>query len=598
MKKNKIIPLLQHPYLVTFFLWLAALMTTAVFWVDTVIGLNYISAFLFVGIAAFTVTQKKKKARRTVDPNNKNLNIIQLLAIFASVMYFYIMLKIFAIVPTDGYLEGRNVFVIFAFLAAAIIFYIVLCSVKKKWCYQRVLITIFLLSFMLHLFYILYTDFAIRQFDLGTLFQPHGHIGYIGHIYDNWNVPQFDPRIYWQYYHPPLHHIIEALFLHAQTAFGVPLVIAVQNCQFPTLLYAMITIVTVYKILVELGIRKTALCVSTAVAAFTPALVTLGGTMNNDILSIMFMTLSLLAAIQWYKNQCAKKILKVALFFGLGMFTKLSAWIVAVPIAVIFITALVKKIIAKDKKQFGRLFGQMCAFLGIAAPLSFYWSIRNLVRFGVPVGYIPEPIATDNGRSQFIENPIWQRLFDFNPNQFSYPFTVSPITNKNATYAEYNPLVALLKSASIGSGVNEVDMLIPAYFLLWTGIIVAVVSFICMIAVLVKKNSIPALWKVAFGLFYVAEMASYYIFCIKYPYVCTEEVRYAVPVIFIGAIFIGLALKSVFTGKTKLSKIMRYVTIISVILFCIMVLVYFIWLGCYVSLDANFKATMTLNITD
>lgn len=594
MKKHKIIPLLQHPYLVTFFLWLSSLMMMGVFWVDTVLGVNYISAFVFVGIAAFAVTQKKKNIRKTVNSTNKNLNLFQILSIFAAVIYFYIMLKVFAVVPTDGFLQSRNTFVIFVFLAVAIIFYVVMCSVKKKWCYKRILITLFLLSFWLHLFYILYSDFAIRQFDLGSLFQPNGHMGYIGYIYDHWNVPQYDPTIYWQYYHPPLHHIIEALFIHAQTVFGVPLVISVQNCQFPTLLYCMFTIITVYKILVELGIRKTALCVSAAITAFTPALVCMGGTMNNDMLATMFISLSLLAAIQWYKNQRAKNILKVALFFGLGMCTKLSVWMVAVPIAVIFITALVKKIIAKDKKQFGRLFGQMCAFLGVAAPLSFYWSIRNLVRFGVPIGYVPLPLIEQNGRSQLIENPIWQRLFDFNPTQFAYPFTSSEFTNQYATYNEYNPLIALLKSASIGMGVNEDEMLIPAYFLLWTGIIVAVISFICMIAVLIKKNAMPPLWKGVFASFYIAEMVSYYIFCIKYPYVCTEEIRYALPVIFVGAVFIGFALKNVFTGKTKFSKIMRYVIIISVIAFCVMSIIYFILLGCYTTLYANFISTLDM----
>lgn len=598
MKKNKIIPLLQHPYLVTFFLWFTALMTTAVFWVDTVIAVNYVSALVFVGIAAFTITQKKKEIRKSVHSKNKNLNLIQLIAIFAAVIYFYIMLRIFAIVPTDNFLKARNSFVIFAFLTAAVIFYIVLCTIKKKWCYQRILIAIFMASFVIHLFYILYTDFATRQFDLGTLFQPNGHMGYIQHIYDNYNVPQFDPRIYWQYYHPPLHHIIEALFMRVQTACGVPFLMAAMNCQFPTLLYAMFTIITVYKILVELGVRKVALCVSTAIAAFTPVLICMGGTMNNDMLSVMFIMLTLLAAIKWYKNQRAKNILKVALFFGLGMFTKLSVSIVAVPVAVIFITALVKKIIEKNKKQFGKLFGQMCAFLGVAAPLSLYWSIRNFIRFGVPIGYIPEPVVSLNGKTQLITNPIWQRLFDFNLSQFSYPFTENTFVSNTATYNEYNPLVALLKSASIGMGVDESEMLIPAYFLFWLGIIVALLSFVCMIAVLVKKHSMPVLWKGVLASFYVAEMVSYYVFCIKYPYVCTEEIRYAVPVIFIGAIFIGVALKNVFTGKTTLSKIMRYAIIISVILFCVMSLVYFIWLGCLTSLDYNFKVSVMMAPTN
>ncbi|MDD6489140.1 MAG: glycosyltransferase family 39 protein [Clostridia bacterium] len=590
MKKNKIIPFLQHPYLVTLFLWFAALMTTAVFQVDTVLGINYLSAFLFVGIAAFAITQKKKKARKAVEPKNKNLNLIQILAIFAAVIYFFIMMRTFAAVPTDDMLEGRNVFVIFAFLAAAVISYIVLCSVKKKWCYQRVLNTILLISFVIYLFYILYTNLAVRQFNLGILSEYDGHIGYTMYIYNSGNVPQIDPTTYSQYYHPPLYYIIEAIFLRIQTTFGVPLLIALQNCQFTSLLYAMITIVTVYRILVELGVRKTALCVSVAVAAFSPALICMSGTINNDMLSVMFMVLTFLAAVKWYKEQRAKNILKVALFFGLGMFTKLSVCVVAVPVAVIFITALVKKIIAKDKKQSLGLFGQMCAFLGVAAPLSLYWSIRNLVRFGIPIGYVAEPVVTQNGNSQLITTPVWQRLFDFNPNQFAYPFTANPLTNANANYAEYNPLVALLKSASIGMGVNESEMLIPAYFLLWSGIIVAVVSFICMIAVLVKKNSIPVIWKGVLGSFYVAVMVSYYVFCIAYPYVCTEEIRYAIPVIFIGAIFIGLALNNVFTGKTRISKIMRYITIISVILFCVISLVYFIWLGYYSSIYINFQS--------
>ncbi|MGN0470517.1 MAG: ArnT family glycosyltransferase [Acutalibacteraceae bacterium] len=593
MTKQKNVSLLRHLYRVTFFLWLASFFITAVFQTDVVTGANYFSAFLFVGTAAFIVTQKKKKIRKTVEPSNKHLNVIQIIAVFASVMYFYIMLRVFAIVPTDGFLKGRNSFVIFAFLAAAIIFYMVWCSAKKKWCYQRVLITIFLLSFLIHLFYILYTDFSIRQFDLGSLFSPDGHMGYISHIYDNRNVPQFDPRTYWQYYHPPLHHILEAIFLHIQTISGVPFLVAVQNCQFPTLLYCMFTIVTVYKILIELGIRKTPLCISTAIVAFAPALINMSGTMNNDMLSVMFVALSLLTAIQWYKNQRARNILKIALFFGLGMFTKLSVWIVAVPVAIIFITALVQKIIAKDKKQFGRLFGQMCAFLGVAAPLSFYWSIRNLVRFGVPMGYIPGAKTVSDAQLQLIENPIWQRLFDFNPEQFSYPFISNPFfRHDSGLYNEYNPLVALFKSASIGSGVNEISMMNPAYFQLWTGIIAALLSFICMIAVLVKKNSMPVLWKAVFGIFYIAEMVSYYVFCFKFPYVFTQEIRYVIPVIFIGAVFVAFALKNVFTGKTRLSRIMRYAVITGVTLFIVMTLVYFIWLGCYTCLEANFSITL------
>ena len=45
--------------------------------------------------------------------------------------------------------------------------------------------------------------------------------------------------------------------------------------------------------------------------------------------------------------------------------------------------------------------------------------------------------------------------------------------------------------------------------------------------------------KIFLGILYFTFMISYYIFCIKFPHVCTENIRYCVPVIVIGGYFVG-----------------------------------------------------------
>ena len=76
----------------------------------------------------------------------------------------------------------------------------------------------------------------------------------------------------------------------------------------------------------------------------------MSGVVNNDLLSVVCMIFTLLFTARWYKNQSIRNILKIALTFGLGMLSKLSAWMVAVPVAVVFTTALVRKPALPTKK--------------------------------------------------------------------------------------------------------------------------------------------------------------------------------------------------------------------------------------------------------
>ena len=56
----------------------------------------------------------------------------------------------------------------------------------------------------------------------------------------------------------------------------------------------------------------------------------------------------------------------------------------------------------------------------------------------------------------------------------------------------------------------------------------------------VKENSaLNNAHKIFIALIYAVFFVSYYIFCFQFPFVCTENIRYAVPLIILGAFFTG-----------------------------------------------------------
>ncbi len=447
-----------------------------------------------------------------------------------------------------------------------------------------------LIGFFFHFFYSVYTEFNV-QFDLGFYDAENsegiapGHMGYIRYLYQNFLPLQSDPREYWQYYHPPLHHYLEALLLRVQTFLGVDIEIAVYNIKYPPLLYYMLTIITMIRITKALKVKGISLIITMAIMLFSPGFLFISNYANNDMLSIFLMFHCVYLAILWYKDRNVVNILKVALCFGLGMFTKMSVWMSAVPIAIIFIAVMIEKLKAKEYKSFGRVFGQMWLFLALAAPFSFYWSIRNYVRFGVPIGYIP--ISYDELQHITVE-PL-QRVFDFDPGQLRYPYVC---TKEYSDYSEYNPLIALLKTsaADIVYTVKDYNSIfyIPSMLLFAMTIILAVGGFVCMICTLFQKHGLSAVAKIAVAGSFVVLLGSYYIFCFKYPQVCTENIRYASQLIYIGALSLGVILKKARRKKGRMAKYIRKGIFACTAAFCLFSFILFALDGAFVSLFYNF----------
>ena len=70
--------------------------------------------------------------------------------------------------------------------------------------------------------------------------------------------------------------------------------------------------------------------------------------------------------------------------------------------------------------------------------------------------------------------------------------------------------------------------------------VLVIVSFIGLIYMFVKKKSgvdLPV--KLFFALILLTVLVSYYLFCFQFPYVCTENIRYCIPIIPILAMGFG-----------------------------------------------------------
>lgn len=525
----------KHPFLFAFVTWLYVFFAFGYFAVDSVTTVNYLVPAAVAGV--FTYLHFAKKERIKHIPEKKRIAPLFALAAVAGSAG---MVWCFGHTPVDDFLIGRSSFIPLAFLFGGLIVYCVVVTIKKKWSVNRILMCIFLLGLAVHVFYILTAKLTIAQWDLGSISgRKEGHLGYIRYMYDNLIPAQFDPRERWQYYHPPLHYFISALVLRFQSLLGVDVITSIYNVQFLSTLYALIAAVCGCKIARELHLRKLPLIISFAIIMLSPAFIYVGGFVNNDMLSVMFSMLCVLYTIRWYKDKRAANIIRIAVFFGLGMLSKMSVALLAFPIAVVFLYALYKSFRSEKHKGFGRLFGQMCAFLGVAAPLSLYWSLRNLIRFGVPIGYIPESIIPE----QYIPQGLAQRLFDyFSIGQYSMPYFNS--REYGDPFNEYNPVIALIKSSATDVGASRsITGHTMGLLMFWLTFLLAAAGFIMMIYILIKKSTMQGIFKVFFAVMYITLMYSYISFCIKYPYDCTEQVRYVMLTIVIGAIFIGSGIK-------------------------------------------------------
>ena len=411
------------------------------------------------------------------------------------------------------------------------------------------ILLLFAAGFIMRLSYILMMTAGMIQHDVHSLGAGAGHAGYIEYLYQYGHLPDFDVRTVDQFYHPPLHHTLAALWMHLQTLIGVSYTDAYENIQILTLFYSTVCLILSYKIFRQMGLRNGGLLGATAIIAFCPTFYILSGSINNDVLSIAFALGAILNTLYWYRSRRMKRILAIALCVGLGMMTKLSVWMVAPGIAFVFMY-----VFFRNFKDFKKYLVQFAAFICVCAPLGLFWSVRNFLRWQVPFTYVPR-LAPQS--AQYIGNiPFWQRIFDFRLYQFA---DVSPqFTMYGNAYNEYNPLIGFFKTSVFDEGIAVRRFPKIAGFshvLFFAAVALGLLAVGAMVFMFVKKSQkIDLVQKGFIALLYVVYLWMYYSFCFDFPHVCTMNVRYAVPLIVIGALSCGVLLQYLLSCQRRSAK--------------------------------------------
>lgn len=406
---------------------------------------------------------------------------------------------------------------------------------KGKLTDKRTAFLLCAMGFCMRIAYVLATPCFVRQHDVGMFDGDYGHAAYITYLYEHFRLPDFDVREVWQFYHPPLHHSIAALWMRLLTAFGISFEYAGESVQFLTLAYSCVSLVIFRKILEHFQLRGMALAVPLGIMAFHPTFLILAGSINNDMLSITFMLASVLLTLRWFREPRLSTILKLALTIGLGMMTKLSAWMIAPAAAAAFLI-----ILYRNRKEPLPYLRQFVLFGIVCVPLGLWWGTRNLLRWSVPITYVP---MLSDSSSQFVGDiPVWRRLFDFSAHQWSYVYDCFEMYGQS--YDEFNPLMGLLKTAMFDELINPEHY--PAIrgfgeLLFFSQVLLCLLAAAAMIAVCRRKSIyIDGMEKLQLCMTFGVTFISFYSFCLAFAHVCTQNIRYATPLIFISCLFLGL----------------------------------------------------------
>ena len=379
---------------------------------------------------------------------------------------------------------------------------IILLLMYKKTRDKRYLFyIIYFLGLLFRTIYIMKTDIYTRQHDVDTIYGK-GHLKYIYTIYKTGKLPTTNE---WQLYHPPLWHIIGAIWLKIASLLKVDILYAYEGIQTWSLISSALIIIIADKICNKIKIDTKGTLLVDLLLAVHPTLIILSGSINNDCLLMLLQALIILWLIKYYLDENYKNIIGLALVTGLAVMTKMNGAIMAIPILYVFI----KKMIEKSKNNnWGNFYYHISLFLLISIPIGLWFQFRNLIMFGSIT--IPGP-----SESLYVGNiPLLKRLFTLNPSTiFQY------VDLKN----DYNLNLLIIKTSIFGEFTYKNIKLLSAFIFVTNVYLIAFTLFyIIKYMFIKKKNMIINILLIT----WITSMVMMLLFNIKYPYKCSMNFRY------------------------------------------------------------------------
>lgn len=389
---------------------------------------------------------------------------------------------------------------------------------------------IFIVALLVHLSYTFYTGPYIRQHDVYG-YIDHGHMGYIAYIYQNKSLPDF---VGYQYYHPPLHHILSAILMEINTKTSGSISSGIESLRFLPFLYITWTTIVSYRLLSRLKISKNALLLSFSFIAFHPTMSVLSSSINNDALAFFFTIAAFYRMIVWYQEPTKKNILVLALLLAGAALSKISSLQLALPIGFLFLVMLLAKYESeiRGKLTAKKLWGQYILFAIISIPLSLSYSIRNKILFNQDLGYVPT--IGDETLDQYVGN---YSFFD----RFMKPFSKNLWKNAYCQIpGDYNVYEYLLRCSIFGEfSYSNGDLIARFLTILNALIILGVIAALIVVTVSKVRMTKDGLLWLSFSLYAITLWVAYILFNISFPFACTMDFRYLLPMIILAGIFLA-----------------------------------------------------------
>lgn len=453
----------------------------------------------------------------------------------------------------------------------------ILLGIFKKLNAKTAIFFMIAVGVVIRLTYVLYTDIDTRQYDVGFAYSNttgdypwsnwRGHMEYIYTIFSTGKLPVIhDLANSYQYYHPPLWHIVAASWMKLNEMLGFEVLRNAQSIQFLTCFCSSSIMVIAYRIMSELGIKDKHAVWAMPLICFLPVFYIMGGCINNDMLMLLLSFISILYYVRWYRRSGWKDLIICGLTLGMAMMTKTSAVILAIPYGLFFI---IRFIVNKNEKiSISRLkiFGQYIAFAIVSIPIGIWYPIRNLIKYDQPLNYVLRFEDTHTlycGDSSFVD-----RFLKFPLDQF----TEHVYANSSR---DYNIWAYMFKTSLFEEYYTYGEVDIFARILFCVAIIFGVVAFVAMVYMIGKSikniivnksvNTLDHL-PLFFAVMWIAVLVSYIVFNISYPFGCTMDVRYIIPAVFATVAFLGMFMKTkekcMASGKLEIVKAFYDVLII------------------------------------
>ncbi len=385
--------------------------------------------------------------------------------------------------------------------------------------------------FLRLLYVILMPVVNFAQYDIGSVYWEQesftGHLGYIMYLVRYHHLPNFDPTIVYQFNHPPVHHIISALWVSFIKIFTDDITVWTESIQFVTFIYSVVAMFAVYGILKELKIDSRGIVLGMLIWSFQPTLIMTAGSINNDGIGLMFQTLALYFTVKWYHTRAYRDIIGIALTIGFGMISKLSAGLVSVPIGVFFVYVFIADWIRSKKFPASRL-AQFFVFGIICCPIGLCWVIRCYVKYGMSptyIAYLPDTSPQYVGMYSAAERLLPPNIIEF----------VKNLSHGSLGFG-WNIWAQMLRTSALGEcDLSSFPMWgkILCLLMIFVNLILMIWSFAAFIKAFLTKSSLrmngnyPGIGnRILWILGWIVMMYSYFSFANKYPHECSMNFRY------------------------------------------------------------------------